>query len=273
MTLRLSCFLVISLTLVLPTASFSLLPFIGMPTTSASWIGTVVHQSSSFASDESTEDGSPKKTIVQEWQGKHDQVQKRMIYMEQAGLNDLGQQEKALRLQLRESIEEMRESLLEQTQDFGVRDTVNQNFIDTRQLINKDLRMIRDKEAEKLAANKKQVTDDFDEINQQLSPMLMQLMGSDIVGLDTWDDMTAFLGQQAPDFDQIFKVIDQASSSSEVVYENSPFQKEIKKSMDAFRSDMEDQLEDLHGNICFQIRISEDENDKPSTETLAGRAD
>uniref|UniRef100_A0A7S2UPV0 Uncharacterized protein n=1 Tax=Attheya septentrionalis TaxID=420275 RepID=A0A7S2UPV0_9STRA len=258
MTLRLSSFLVIALTLVLPIESFSLVPSIGTPTTSASWTGTVVHQSSSSASEESTEDGSPKKTVFQVWQEKSDQVQERRLSLEQAGLKDLGQQEKALRLQLRESIEEMRESLLEQTQDFGVRDAVNQNFIDTRQLIIKDLRTVRDKEAEKIAANKKKVSDVWDEMSQQLSPLLMQFQGSDT----TWDEMKATMGQQVPGFDELFKVIDQASSSSKVVYENSQFQKEIKKSMDSFRSDMKDQLEDLHGNIRFHIRISEDEKDK-----------
>ena len=216
----------------------------------------MIHQSPSPFDDE-TEEGtathhSSKKTAQQEWRDEHNAIMRQIDTMEKESLNDLEQREKSLRLQLSESIEEMRERLLEQTQDFSVRDTVNQNFISTRQQIKNDLRQLRDKEEDKIRARKKAIEDLIAALNQMLAPLFIENTAEAL-----WKEIKEGTTQVVPEIDQMFLALDLVVSSKSL-YKDGPLSKEIKKCMDRFQSDMEDQLDDLNGNIHFQIRISEE---------------
>lgn len=242
--------------LAVPIASFSLVQSFGT-------LGFAQHQPHHhhklFAtSTDASDEGPPsrkKPTLCEEWEGQQTHFFKLLNSIQQSGLKDLEQQEAELRLQLRESIEEMRENLLEETHShaYTVRSKVNQDFMETRQQIKNDLRKLRDSEAEKLETNRASITAELENMDQELKPVLLTHNGN-----ETWSEMVVRI-KQVPSMATLLNAMDQAGSATDkFIYEETPAAKGIKASMDRFRFDMEDQLEDLRGNTRFQIQISED---------------
>lgn len=83
------------------------------------------------------------------------------------------------------------------------------------------------------------------------------------IGDESWSEIQDTLKkkQAIPEMVATLSLADALGTAGDkFVYESRPMAKGIKVSMDHFKSDMEDQLEDLLGNIRFQIRISEDES-------------
>lgn len=203
---------------------------------------------------DNAEELSPRKTLQQEWKEKQNKILRNIASLEEACLQYSAEREEALRIQLRDSIENMLEKLLDSTSDKEVRLLVNQNFIETRQQIKQDLRQVRDREAAKLKHTKGEVTEIITELDTALSPAFMNYVGD-----ESMEEVIAQMGKGIPGFDDAFRAIDHMAADE--VLKNitsNPQKKQVQQAMDQFQSDMEDRLDDLSGDIRFQVLIAEE---------------
>lgn len=201
------------------------------------------------------------KTLLEDWRELTQLIEKNVPKITECQMQFLQEHESALRSQLRDSIEEIRETLLNSTNDPDVRRVFDQKVMDTRRELKQQLRQVRDQEAESLL----KAMEVFSKMITQLDLYVAPIFNTIYNRYTSWEKFVADIVKAVPQLEDIF-LMATILASEEPDFEDLPddvieklngllSQEQHNADMDQFQADMEDRLEDLKGDIKFQIRI------------------
>ena len=197
--------------------------------------------------------GNAKPTLLEEWQERRDRMQKNVELLVDASMTKVAQRELEIRDKLRESIEEMRQDLINNVAcDQETRRIMNQHLIEARSQIKQDLRRLRDGQVDKLDERRKEITETVNQLDQELTPFFVYDAGH------TWNDLITTVETSLPHMKATFAVMEQMSSRQQQTDpKKGILHEEVQRAMDQFQADMEDRLTDLRDDTNFQLRIGQ----------------
>ena len=190
-----------------------------------------------------------RKTLQQEWNEERRNIMEQILSKEQAYLKCVEERVDCIRSQLRYSTEAMREDLLEQSQDYTVRDAINKCFAETCIEIKKDLHRLRDKQTAEVEASTEVFVDTLTKLDNRVATTeFMQYY----TGEETWAEYKEAWKIVKPELGKLFRAVDQMALPTAF---NDAALQTINKSMDRLQSNMEDQLDGLKENIHLKTKI------------------